>query len=544
MSSRTNVALSALLLTGALAAAGLGLALPGQAAAAGAPPTPSIFSEGAMSLDWDYVGHDRNNDRYAPETQIDTANVAKLKQVWNVPMGPQQYLMENFPIETGGRVYVTTSSDEMVALNATDGHRVWRTAPQVNFSLSTGVGGYGVSVNRGVAVADGKVYEATFDDKLIAVQQSTGEQLWSHQVVSPHSGAYETTGPTVWNNMVFVGDSGAEDGVRGFVAAYNATTGKQLWRFYTVPKAGTSWVKKPGGGGTVYFAPTIDPTTGTIYVGTGNPSPAIVGTARPGKNLYTDSILALNAYTGKLKWYHQEVHHDLWDYDAESPVVLFNATVHGRAVPAVGEAGKSGYYFILNRATGKDLFRKLAFVKENHTPPTTKGKLECPGAVGGSQYAPVSYSPQTHAAYVSGINLCMILTVTKTAKTGESQFGGARTSPSKEIPTGTFSAVNVNTGKFLWKRKMPTPMTGGSTTTAGGLVFTGDQHGNLYAFSAATGKVLWKTNVGLAFGSAPIVYEINGREYLLAAIGGGALTASEHLGPIGARVVAFALPTS
>jgi alcohol dehydrogenase (cytochrome c)/methanol dehydrogenase (cytochrome c) subunit 1 len=138
----------------------------------------------------------------------------------------------------------------------------------------------------------------------------------------------------------------------------------------------------------------------------------------------------------------------------------------------------------------------------------------------------------------------MILTVTKTAKTGESQFGGARVTPSKEIPSGTFSAVNLNTGRFLWKRTMPTPMTGGSTTTAGGLVFTGDQHGNFYAFSAATGRLLWKKNVGLAFGSAPIVYELGGREYVVAAIGGGALTASEHLGPIGARVVAFALPKS
>jgi len=459
-------------------------------------------------------------------------------------VGPQQYLMEDFPIEQNGVLYVTTSSDEMLALKATDGRQLWRNAPNVNFSLSTGVGGYGVSVNRGVAVENGKVYEATFDDKLIAVEQSTGEQLWSSQVVSPRTGAYETTGPTVWNNMVFVGDSGSEDGVRGFVAAYNAQTGKQIWRFYTVPKAGTSWVPKHGGGGTVYFAPTVDPTTGTIYVGTGNPAPAIVGTARPGPDLYTDSILALDAYTGKLKWHHQEVHHDLWDYDAESPVVLFDAEVDGRTVPAVGEAGKSGYYFILNRATGSDLFPKLPFVKENHTPPTTKGTLECPGAVGGSQYAPVSYSPQTHAAYVSGINLCMILTVTKKTKTGESQFGGTRSSPSSQTPRGTFSAVNVNTGKFLWKRTMPTPMTGGSTTTAGGLVFTGDQKGDFYAFDAADGKLLWKTNVGLAFGSAPIVYELNGREYVVAAVGGGALTASEHLGPIGARVVAFALPTS
>jgi alcohol dehydrogenase (cytochrome c) len=507
-----------------------------------ASAAPTIPSDGATSTDWEYVGHDRNNDRFAPETQINTSNVSGLRQVWSSGLGAQQYLVESFPLEVNGNLYVTTSTDQIVAFNATTGHQIWRYVPKVDFSLSTGVGGYGVSVNRGVAIANGKVYVATFDDQLKAVSQATGEQLWSTQIVSPSTGAYETNAPTVWNNEVLVGDSGSEDGVRGFVAAYDATTGKQLWRFYTVPKAGTSWVPKGAGGGTVYFAPTVDPSTGTVYVGTGNPAPAIVGTARPGPDLYTDSILALNGTTGKLLWYHQEVAHDLWDYDAESPVVIFNAQVHGRTIKAVGEAGKSGYYFVMNAATGKDIFPKLAFVKEHHTPPTTKGTLECPGAVGGSQYAPVSYDPATQAAYVSGINLCMILTVTKKPGTGEKLFGGTRSAPSKEIPTGSLSAVNLKTGKFLWKLKMPTPMTGGSTATAGGLVFTGDQHGNLYAFDAENGRQLWKQNVGLAVGSAPIVYEVNGREYIAFAVGGGALTASEHLGPLGAKVVVFALP--
>ncbi len=517
----------------------------GGTARSSSTSTGTINSIGASSTDWQYVGHDRNNDRFAPETQINTKNVSKLKEVWSSGVGTQQYLMENFPLETDGNVYVTTSTDQVLAFNAKTGHQIWKYVPNVNFSLSTGVGGYGVSVNRGVAVANGRVYVVSFDDKLHAIQQATGEQLWSTQVASPHTGAYETTAPTVWNGLVFVGDSGSEDGVRGFVAAYNATTGKQVWKFYTVPEAGTGWVPKHGGGGTVYFAPTIDTATNTLYVGTGNPAPAIVGVKRPGPDLYTDSILALNAQTGKLLWYHQEVRHDLWDYDAESPVVIFNADVDGRTVPAVGEAGKSGYYFVLNAKTGHDVFPRLAFVKEDHTPPTTKGTLECPGAVGGSQYAPVAYSPQTQAAYVSGINFCQILTVTKSGKgTGESQFGGLRNTPSKEVPTGTFNAVSLKTGKFLWRMNMPTPMTGGATATAGGIVFTGDQSGNLWAFDAATGKVLYKYNVGLAFGSAPSVYDLNGREYIVASVGGGALTASAHLGPIGARVIAFALPKS
>jgi alcohol dehydrogenase (cytochrome c) len=538
MTGRGRRSVAGLVLAG-LAAVVLAACGGGGGSHVNAPAT--ISSVGVSSTDWAYVGHDRNNDRYAPETQINTSNVSKLQQVWSSGLGPEQYLEENFPLEVGNTVYVTTSNDEVQALNAVTGALIWKYVPTVDFSLATGVGGFGISVNRGVAVSNGMVYVVTFDGKLDAIQQATGEQLWSTQVVSPSTGAYETTGPTVWNNLVFVGDSGSQDGVRGFVAAFNAKTGKQVWRFYTVPKAGTSWVPKDGGGGTVFFAPTVDTATGVVYVGTGSPAPTIVGTQRPGPDLYTDSILALNARTGKLIWYHQEIPHDLWNYDAESPVVIFTANVHGKTVPAVGEAGKSGYYFILSATTGKDLFPRLAFVKENHTPPTTRGTLECPGAVGGSQYAPVSYNPQTQAAYVSGINLCMILTVGPTLG-GEKAFGGDRSQPSNEVPTGTFSAVNLTTGKFLWTRNMPTPMTGGSTTTAGGLVLTGDQHGNFYAFDAETGKILWEHNLGLAFGSAPIVYQINGREYILAAIGGGALTAAEHLGPIGARIVAYALP--
>ena len=199
--------------------------------------------------------------------------------------------------------------------------------------------------------------------------------------------------PTAYDGKVYVGDSGAEDGVRGFVAAYDQKTGKKLWQFYTVPKQGHGWVPKGGGGGTIYMPPTIDTKTGIVYVGTGNPAPVIVGAKRPGRNLYTDSILALDANTGKLLWYHQEEAHDLWDYDAESPVLLFNVEIEGRRRRGLAEAGKNGLLFLLDAKTGKNLFPSVPFVKRDHSPPTRKGTLECPGAVGGSQYSPLAYSP-------------------------------------------------------------------------------------------------------------------------------------------------------
>ena len=216
---------------------------------------------------------------------------------------------------------------------ARPGNINWTYTPEVDFSQSTGVGGYGVSVNRGVAAEGGKLFMLTFDDKLQAVEQKTGERLWSSTVADPATGAYESMAPTAYDGKVYVGDSGSEDGVRGFVAAYDQKTGKQLWKFYTVPKAGTGWVPKGGGGGTIYMPPTIDPKTGIVYVGTGNPAPVIVGAKRPGKNLYTDSLLALDANTGELLWYHQEQAHDLWDYDAESPVAPLQRR-NRRAPPA------------------------------------------------------------------------------------------------------------------------------------------------------------------------------------------------------------------
>jgi alcohol dehydrogenase (cytochrome c) len=489
--------------------------------------------------DWPYFGRDRDNTRFATQTEINTENVDELGEAWSTNLGPDQFIMESFPTVIGKTIYVTTSTDEVMAIDGETGKIEWTYTPTVDFSQSTGVGGYGISVNRGVAVEGGKVFVLTFDDKLQALSQKTGEKLWSSEVADPSTGAYESMAPTAYDGKVYVGDSGSEDGVRGFVAAYDQKTGKKIWQFYTVPKAGTGWVPKGGGGGTIYMPPTIDTKTGTLYVGTGNPAPVIVGAKRPGANLYTDSILALNADTGKLLWHHQEQAHDLWDYDAESPVVLFDTEVEGKKVRGVAEAGKNGLLFILNAETGEDLFPPVPFVKRHHTPPTKKGTLECPGAVGGSQYSPLAYSPETKAVYVSGINLCMVLRVTTEVVGGEKRFGGDRVVPKETSKTGTFTAVDTTNGQVIWKRHMPTPMDGGATASAGGLVFTGDQHGILYAFDAKTGKDLWQGDLDLAFGTAPVIYSIKGQQYVLVTVGGAALTASEELGKIGARVVAL-----
>lgn len=533
-----RVQIKALFVAFAVLAAALTLVACGS----GGSTTDAHVAQPPEIEDWPLFGRDRDNTRFATQDEINTGNVDQLGEAWSTDLGPAQYLMESYPLVLGEDIYVTTSTDEVMSINGKTGHLNWTYTPEVDFSQSTGVGGYGVSVNRGVAAEKGKLFLLTFDDKLQAISQKTGERLWSSQVADPATGAYESMAPSTYDGKVFVGVSGSEDGVRGFIAAYDADTGKKLWQFYTVPKEGTGWVPKGGGGGAIYMPPTVDPKTGIVYAGTGNPAPVIVGAKRPGRNLYTESILALDANTGKLLWYHQEQAHDLWDYDAESPVVLFDAEIEGRQRRGVAEAGKNGLLFLLDAKTGKNLFPSVPFVKRDHSPPTRKGTLECPGPVGGSQYSPLAYSPETQAVYVSGINLCMVLRVTfETNQNGEKQFGGDRVVPKDTEKTGTFTAVATNTGKVLWKRAMPTPMDGGATASAGGLVFTGDQHGILYAFDAANGDNLWQGDLKLAFGTAPVIYSIDGTEYVLATVGGAALTASEELGEIGARVIALKL---
>ncbi|OJU85446.1 MAG: hypothetical protein BGO11_00385 [Solirubrobacterales bacterium 70-9] len=530
--------LGVLAATVALAACGGGGSSSGASGSTANGPDAASAPE---TEDWPLFGRDRDNTRFATQDEIDTSNVGELGEAWSTALGPDQYLMESFPLVLNGTVYVTTSTDEVMSIDGKTGHINWTYTPEVDFSQSTGVGGYGITVNRGIAAEDGKLFLLTFDNKLQAISQKTGERLWSSEVEDPATGAYESMAPTAYDGKVYVGVSGSEDGVRGKLAAYDAKTGKEIWTFYTVPKAGTKWVPKGGGGGTIYMPPTIDTETNTVYVGTGNPAPVLVGAKRPGKNLYTDSILALDADTGKLKWYHQEQAHDLWDYDAESPVVLFDAEIDGEEVRGVAEAGKNGLLFLLNAETGEDLFPPVGFVKRDHKPPTTKPTLECPGAVGGSQYSPLAYSPETQAVYVSGIELCMYLKVTYESHNGEKAFAGDRVVPKDTEKSGTFTAVGVDTGKVLWKHDMPTPMDGGATASAGGLVFTGDQQGVLYAFDAASGDDLWQADLKLAFGTAPVIYSIGGTEYVLATVGGAALTASEELGEIGARVIAFKL---
>ncbi|MDO8186561.1 PQQ-binding-like beta-propeller repeat protein [Conexibacter sp. JD483] len=501
----------------------------------------SAPDEGFNPGDWPVFGRDRDNTRYAPQDSINEETISRLGEAWHSDLGGNQWLNEAFPIVVDGVAYVTTSTNEIYAFDGATGRVKWKYAPKVDFSLSSGVGGYGIVVNRGVAVADGKVYMLTFDCRLKAVSAATGEEVFSTQVDDPRTGAYETMSPTVYNGLVYVGNSGSDQGVGGFVAAYDARTGREVWRFDTIPPVGQGWRRRDTGGGTVYMAPTIDTQTNRVIFGTGNPSPAIVGTRRPGNNLYTSSLVALDATTGRYVWHHQVVAHDLWDYDAASPVVLFDTVVDGERKRMVAEAGKSGWLVMLDAETGRQVHDRLSFVRQQRSKPTTTPTLQCPGPLGGSQYDPLAYSPRVDAVYVSGIDFCFMLAVSDERLPGESRFGGTRTFPQDGRASGSFSAVDMKTGRFIWRKRMSTPMGAGAMVNGADIVFTVDQLGWIYGFDAADGRELWKANIGLAGAAAPVLYTIDGVDYIGVATGGSGLTSSNDFGPIGSRFTVLKL---
>ena len=495
--------------------------------------------------DWLIDGRTYDNARYSPLTQVDTTNVTSLVPVALVQTG-MTASFETTPIVVDGVMYLTTPtvSNQMkvMAVNAATGRRIWESTYNLGaFQICCG------PVNRGPAVAYGMVYVVTLDDKLLAFDATTGQQRWSAQVADPSVGYSETLAPVAYNGTVIVGSAGGEWALRGFVAAYDAHTGKQRWRWWSTDPStysGTSWQR---GGAMVWTTPAIDAQRGLLVFSTGNPNPDLDGANRKGDNRWSDSIVALDANTGKFKWGYQEVKHDVWDYDAVSPVVLFDVTVNGKTVPAAGEAGKVGWFYIVNRETGKLIRRSDPYVRMTpnmFTSPTKKGVVMLPGANGGAEWSPAAYSPQTHYAYVLGMDQLMRFTTLAAPESnavGHIKLGSAFTNIEPHgVQDGRFVAIDTETGKIAWTAMTPQPLIGGALATAGGLAFMGEGNGNFDAFDAKTGKRLWTYNLGAGVNAPPISYEVGGQQYIAVAAGGNFQLSF----PYGDTVAIFRLATA
>jgi alcohol dehydrogenase (cytochrome c) len=505
-----------------------------------APPTRNVYAQlpaganvnitdsmmlnaGSDENDWLLHGRTYDNQRYSPLRQITAENVSALAPVALVQTG-MTASFEATPIVVNGVMYLTTPvvdhKMKILAVNAVSGERLWDVTYNLGaFQICCG------PVNRGAAVGYGKIYVVTLDDHLLALDAADGHTVWDTTIVSAQNGYSETLAPQIFDGMVIVGSAGGEWALRGFVAAYDATSGQQRWRWMsTDPKsyAGNSW---ESGGGMVWTTPAIDPKLGLLIFSTGNPNPDLDGTVRQGDNLYTDSIVALDVHSGALKWYYQEVKHDVWDYDAVSNVVLFDVHRNGAVIPAAAEAGKVGWVFILDRRTGQLIRKSDPYVmmsKNMFSTPTREGVDMLPGANGGAEWSPPAYSPQTHFLYIMAMDQLMHFT-TKPAESapGLIRLGSAFTNVAPGgIQDGPFVALDVETGKVAWQYKTPQPLIGGVLATAGNLVFMGEGNGWLDAFNATSGERVWRYNLGAGVNAPPVTYQVNGEQYIAVAAGG------------------------
>jgi alcohol dehydrogenase (cytochrome c) len=501
----------------------------------------------ADSTVWPSFGRDYTNQRYSPLTQISAANVGGLELAWSYKTGIP-HAFEASPVVIDGTMYVSTALNHVIALDAATGTKKWEYAPTLGVTIHC-CG----PVNRGVAVYGNRVYMGRLDGRLVALDARDGKEVWNIQVADNQRGYALTGAPIAVDGMVITGTSGAEYGVRGYVAAYDAGSGKEIWRFYLIPspEEGGWWgqwsetdafgtplhrniqqekadsAKYPDawktGGGSTWNAPAVDRDLGLVIFVVGNPSPDLDGSVRPGDNLYTESIVAVDLKTGKHKWHFQQVPHDVWDLDATSPVVLFDVRDStGATVHAVAQAGKTGWVYVLDRATGKPIRRSSAFVPQANmfAQPTVKGVRMLPGANGGSEWSPPAYSPQTGYLYVLGLHQPMLYKARREELKPPAFWLGGAFVGTGEPEYGLFSAVDLNTGKVVWQKKTGRPMVGGALATAGGVVFVGTADKEFFAYDAKSGRQLWRYQAKAGVNAPPVTYSINGTQYITVAAGG------------------------
>jgi PQQ-dependent dehydrogenase (methanol/ethanol family) len=492
----------------------------------GANPTVTddmLSGAAGDAKNWLLGGENYSNDRYSSLSQVTSSNVTSLMPVAIVQTGVTASF-EATPVVVSGVMYVSTPvvdhKMKILALNAATGARIWETTYNLSaFKICCG------PVNRGVSVAYGKVYFLTLDDKLVALDAMTGKVAFTTTVANPEVGYSETMTPQIYKHQVIVGSAGGEWAIRGFVASYDADTGKQRWRWMSTDPASFAGDSYKSGGGMVWTTPAVDPERNLVVFSTGNPNPDLYGASRKGDNLYTDSIVGLDLETGKLKWYYQEVKHDVWDYDAVCPVVFFDVHQDGKTIAAAGEAGKDGWFYIVDRDTGK-LLRKsdpyVAISPNVFSQPTKAGVDMLPGANGGAEWSPAAYSPDTHDVYVLAMDQLMTFTTQPASETkGSLRLGSAFTNVKPHgVQDGRLVAIDTETGKIAWTKMTAQPLIGGALATAGNLVFTGEGDGDFDAFDAKTGDELWHYNLGAGVNAPPVTYEVDGQQYVAVAAGG------------------------
>jgi len=483
--------------------------------------------------------------RFHPAKQIDRDNVKNLHVAWIFQTDVKESL-ETSPIIVDGVMYVTTSFSHVYALDAKTGEQLWHYNHKMGLVTTYCCG----PNNRGVQVLGDLVYVATLDSKLVALNAKTGDVVWTTDIADPEAGYSETMAPTVVKDKILIGTNGGEYGIRGFLKAYDAKTGKLIWTFNTVPENSVGvWATKDATGrnlhrdiqaekdqlaktgdpfarlgGGVWQNPSVDLATNRIYFVVGNPSPDLDGAVRPGDNLYTDSLVSLDLDTGKYVCHYQYIPHDVWDLDAVSPTVLVNVKgKDGKTIPGVIHAGKTGHLYVNDRKDCSLIRFSEAMVPQENmwVLPTKEGARMLPGANGGVEWSPIATDPEQGLAYAINLHQPMTYQVESSPyPNGKLWLGGAFKAIPGEAQAGNITAVNYNTGKIKWQVKTPEPMIGGILATAGGLVFTGEGNGKFAAYNSSNGKELWNFHAGAGVNAPPSTYMVGGKQYIVVGAGG------------------------
>jgi alcohol dehydrogenase (cytochrome c) len=515
------------------------------------------------------------NQRYSPLTLLNRDNVAGLKALWRTSMGSG-----TSPGNSGqaqilayeGVLYVANGANDVFAMDVLTGKVLWSYRGKPDPKSGSPIG----KSSRGVALGDGKIFVGQLDAKLVALDQRTGQVLWSVQAEDWRNGFSITSAPLYYDGLVVTGFNGGEMGVRGRLKAYDAKTGKLHWVFYTVPAPGElghdTWPQNSNawrhGGGAVWQTPAVDPELGLMYFSTGNPGPDLHGLVRPGDNLFTVSIVAIEAKTGKYRWHFQQVRHDIWDYDSPNPVVLFDAPYGGTMRKGLVQVSKTGWAYILDRETGRPLIgiedrpvpqeprqataatqpypigdsivpQEIDIVPEGarlvpgtgelpnkgriFTPYWTQETMMKPGTFGGANWPPSSYDPETNWLYVCAADRISVFWAReKLEEPGSNKpyMGGSFTQAQVD-DRGIFAALDVKTNRLVWRQEWREICYSGSIVTAGGLLFTGRADGRLMALDKRDGRKLWEFMTDAGVNTTATTFEYQGKQYVVVHAGGG-----------------------
>ncbi|MEQ6436430.1 PQQ-dependent dehydrogenase, methanol/ethanol family [Comamonas sp. w2-DMI] len=539
-----------------------------------------VVNNAAGTPDWPVVGVDYAETRYSRLDQINTANAKDLGLAWSYNLESTRGV-EATPVVVDGVMYVSASWSVVHAIDARTGQKLWTYDPGVDRSI--GYRGCCDVVNRGVALWKGKVYVGAYDGRLIALDAATGKVVWERNTIEGQKGSYTITGaPRVFKGKVIIGNGGAEYGVRGYLTAYDAETGEQKWRWFSVPgdpsrpfedesmrRAAKTWDPsgkwwEAGGGGTMWDTMAFDPELNTMYVGTGNGSPWAHKKRSPkgGDNLYLASVVALDPDTGKYKWHYQETPGDNWDYTSTQPMILADIRIDGKLRKVILHAPKNGFFFVIDRTNGKFISARnfvpvnwASGYDRNGRPMEIAAARDgskpydaIPGPYGAHNWHPMSFNPKTGLVYLPAQNVPVNLMDDKNWKfnevgPGKPQSGTGwntgkffNAEPPKSKPFGRLLAWDPVAQKEVWRVEHVSPWNGGTLTTAGNVVFQGTADGRLVAYDASNGDKLWETPTGTGVVAAPSTYMVDGKQYVSVAVGWGgvyglAARATERQGP-------------